>query len=320
MQKRYIYFIVLAVIGFIGIAWLYSNNAPQKPVRIAINPFPSYEFLYLAEQKGFLKEEGLNIQLKPFSSLEDVRLAFERDQVDGICATAIELLQAYANRKKTGQIVILTDYSNGADAIVARNPIRTIKDLKGKKVAIEPKSVNLLILTLALQKYGMSLQDVQIQNIANLDIPDALRQQKVDAAVTYPPMYFDALKIEGVTKIFDSSSLPGEILDIIAVTPDTTTNNPDFVPALRRAWKKAHFYWNNHPAEAEALMAQREGISVKDFHDAIQGIRILSIEDQEALFKNGKVKTVLKNTRDVLKNANDLNSEISEVDQFIYQP
>ena len=65
------------------------GQAPQPPVRIGINFWPGYEFLYLAEKQGFFKQEGVPVELIQFSSMGDARRAFERGQVDAMAVTLI---------------------------------------------------------------------------------------------------------------------------------------------------------------------------------------------------------------------------------------
>jgi Integrase core domain/NMT1-like family len=107
---------------FVAVAALLLNLgcAPEKStsLRVGINPWPGYEFLYLAQEKGVYREEGLEVRLVEFSSLSDARRAYERGQINAIAATVIEVLQARDNSSRSPQIVQVTDYSNGADVIL----------------------------------------------------------------------------------------------------------------------------------------------------------------------------------------------------------
>ena len=68
--------------------------SPEKPttLRVGINPWPGYEFLYLAQEKGFYRDAGLDVRLVEFSSLADTRRAYERGQINAIGTTVIEVL------------------------------------------------------------------------------------------------------------------------------------------------------------------------------------------------------------------------------------
>ena len=67
-----------------------TERAHPTPLRIGINAWPGYEFLYLAQEKGFFREAGVEVQLIEFNSLSDVRRSFERNQIDGFAGTMVE--------------------------------------------------------------------------------------------------------------------------------------------------------------------------------------------------------------------------------------
>ncbi|MEO6752322.1 MAG: ABC transporter substrate-binding protein, partial [Chthoniobacteraceae bacterium] len=113
------------------------GDARQSELRIAINPWPGSEFLYLAKEKGFLAAERLNVRLVEYSSLSDCRVAFESGQVDAMTGTLIDVLMARENSQRISQIVLVSDYSDGADVILARPDITSVPALKGRRVGLE---------------------------------------------------------------------------------------------------------------------------------------------------------------------------------------
>lgn len=259
----------------------------STPIRIATNPWPGYEFLHLAEKKGFLKEEGANIKLVRFSALEDVRRAYETKQVDGMCSTIVELVQAYKHGRAS-QIVIASDFSNGSDVVMARKGIQDITDLKGKIVGLESESLNVFVIARVLEKAGLSLDDIQIKIMSQINIPEAMLSGKIDAAHIYPPYSTELAKHpDQINQIFDSSQIPGEIIDIVALDPDIIKARPDDIRALRRAWDRAIDYAATHPEESNALMGEIEGISTQEFSETMKGIKILRIADYDAIATPG---------------------------------
>ena len=70
---------------FIAVILLLSacRETPNPPLRIAINPWPGYEFLYLAERLKLFEAEGVEVRILQFSSLNDSRRAFELGKADG---------------------------------------------------------------------------------------------------------------------------------------------------------------------------------------------------------------------------------------------
>ena len=287
---------------------LSPRTAVDEPIRIATNPWPGYEFLHLADKKGFFKEEGVNVRLVRFSALEDARRAYERGQVDGMAATLVDLLQA-REHGRLAKIIFATDFSNGSDIIVARKDIHSLADLKGKKIGVESESFSLYVIARALEQAHLSLDDVKLESMDQLNIAEALLKGEIDATHTYPPYSTELMKHQDqVVQLFDSAQMPGEILDIVAIDPALITDRPEDIQAMRRAWDKAVAYGKAHPDEANDIMAHVEGIDVKDFDNALSGVKVLSLAEQEPyMVHGGTLEHVLVQVNDLLhiKNAAD---------------
>ena len=299
--------------------WHFSPSAQvddQRPIRLGLNPWPGYELLYLAQVNGYFKEEGLNIALKQFSALEDVRNAFENNAIDGMCTTLVELLQAKANSGKQGKVTLITDYSNGADEIIARKGITSIQQLKGKKVGVEAKSLGVMILARALQLNGMTPGDVDILYLDQLSMETAFKAGTIDAAVSYPPKSIEMAKIGN--RLFDTSKIPGEIIDIVSFDQATLARHPQLQAALQRAWTKALNYTRLHPTQAHALMAKREGITVSEFSEAMAGLKLVDTPAQSAYFApGGPLERAIDFTIQVLRKSNDLTGDVGSAAQYI---
>ncbi|MCX5690211.1 MAG: ABC transporter substrate-binding protein, partial [Planctomycetota bacterium] len=141
------WFVLLAALLVAAGVWkaIQVRNPVPEPLRIGLNPWPGYEFASLAAAKGYFEVEGVDARLLELSSLGDCRRAFERGQVDGFFGTLIEVLESDARLKRNSQVVCVVDYSDGADSIIARKPISSVAELRGKRVAIESGSVNVLV-------------------------------------------------------------------------------------------------------------------------------------------------------------------------------
>ena len=306
----------VAVFAFLAL----SRPGETRPIRIAINPWPGYEFLYLAQQRGFLLDEGLNIELVPFENLEDVRLAYERGDVDGICSTVTEVLQAHENVGRRANIVLVPDTSNGADVIIARQGIRSVRELRGRRVAVEPQSVNILVLYFALLKNDMKLSDVEILYMPSVEKTEAFASGTIDAVVSYPPDSLEIADTPGARTIFSSAETPGAIIDVIAIDAAALeAAPPDFVPALRRAWTRALDYAAASHQEAYALMAEREGISVADFEMALSGVQLLTVEEQVAAIENGQIEASVLRTSQALAETGSISRAVSNPREFVWR-
>src|SRR5437764_2817775 len=143
-------------------AWLAGCAGHELPLRIGINPRPGNEFLFLAQEKGFFAAQGVDVRLIEYSSLGDVRRAFDRGQLDGMTGTVVELLQSRDATPRAPRAFMVTDISNGSDMILARGNITAVSELAGKRVAAEPESVGMFILARALARQGMTFSAVAV--------------------------------------------------------------------------------------------------------------------------------------------------------------
>lgn len=256
-------------------------RTPRPPMRIAINTWAAFEFAYLAQEKGFFRDEGLDLRLVEMGTLGDCRRAFERAQADAMFASLAEVLIAREQGERDPRIVLVTDATDGADVIVAKPPALSIPDLRGKRIAVEEGSFTIVLLSRALELAGMSLADVKTVSMPVMNMVDALRRGEIDAAVCYPPYSLDALDSGAATKVFDSSRLPGEIIDVVAVDADFARVRMKDAAAFVRAFHRAQDYAREHPAESFAIMAAREHIPPDVFADILtNGIRVFTRDDQ----------------------------------------
>lgn len=283
---------------------------PEKPAsfRLGINPWPGYEFLYLAQERGFYRDEGLEVRIVEFNSLSDARRAYERGQIDALGATVIEVLQARDNSWRSPQIVQVVDYSNGADVILAHPGITNSASLRGARIGVEPASLGIYILARGLDKSGLSLGDVKMVYMDQLAMEDAFRKGDLDAIVTYPPISITLLRDSKANAVFSSAEIPGEVIDVIAVEAEVNHKRPGDVAKLLRAYHRAVAYTRQNPADAYPIMAAREGLTPEEFRQALtDGIRLLSESDQAVYFRpGGKLATVIDTSDRILRQSGQI--------------
>lgn len=271
--------------------------------RVGINPWPGYEFLYLAQEKGFFLEEGLEVRVVEFSSLSDTRRAYERGQINALGATVVEVLQIRDNCSRSPQIVQVVDYSNGADVILARPGITNGASLRGSRIGLELESLGVYVLARGLAQSGLSLADVQMASRDQLSMEDRFRSGRLDAIVTYPPTSTKLLRDTKANTIFSSAQIPGEVIDVIAVEADINTLRHGDVVKFLSAYHRAAAYTQQNPADAYRIMAEREGLTPEEFRAVLTGgIQLLTDSDQVDYFRpGGKLAAVIDTTDRVLR-------------------
>jgi NitT/TauT family transport system substrate-binding protein len=247
----------------------------QPPLRIGTNVWIGAEPLYLARDLGQLDREA--VQLVEYPSASEVSRAFRNQAIDGMVVSLDELF-ALAVDGLEPRIVAVVDVSHGADVVVGRSGMRTMKDLRGKRVAVESGALGAFVLARALTLNGMAARDVSIVPLESNEHPAAFEQGQVDGAVTFDP-YRTQMLAAGAHTLFDSSQIPGEIVDLLAVRASVLEKNPLAVQTLLTGWFKALDHLEREPSDAAARMAVREQITAEQFLQALRGLRIPSRAD-----------------------------------------
>ena len=224
-----------------------------KPYKVGFNAWIGSIAFFVAQQKGFFKELGLDVQTKSFSSPGDGLKPLLSNDLDAVLSTADCVLTVVDKAPGQLKIVYLTDTSSGADAIVAKKDIPNVKALKGRKVAATLGQCNQLLLDKALEKAGLTEKDITLVNMNPDDAGAAFAAGQIDAAVTWEPWI---TKVSGEKKghvIFSSKETPLLILDVLAVNTKGAAKKSAETRAFLKALNRGYEFVQAHRDEAIAL-------------------------------------------------------------------
>jgi NitT/TauT family transport system substrate-binding protein len=263
-----------------GAAALLAGSAgcgrePETRLRIGTNVWIGSEPLYLAREMGYL--DRALVQLVEYPSASEVHRAYRNQAIDGMVISLDELFGLAADGQQPRAILVV-DISHGADAIVARRGIRTMRELKGKSVAVESSALGAFVLSRALALNGMQAGDVNVVHLESNEQPSAFEKGQVDGAVTFDPYRGQLLRAGAVT-VFDSTQIPGEIVDLVAVRDTAFATHPRGLREVLTGWFKALEEMKRHPDEAARRMGVRQQSTGPQFLAALGGLRIPSREE-----------------------------------------
>jgi len=179
---------------------------------------------------------GISIDVVQLNDYVESINQYTVGQFDGCAMTNMDALTIPAAGGVDSTALIVSDYSNGNDGLVIKGAGKTLADIKGMRINLVELSVSHYFLARALEMAGMSERDVQVINTSDADIVAAFSTRDVQAAATWNPMLSEIMAQPGSTQVFDSSKIPGEILDMMVVNTQTLQDNPDFGKALVGAW------------------------------------------------------------------------------------
>jgi NitT/TauT family transport system substrate-binding protein len=274
--------------------------ASSAPISIGYSDWPGWVAWDIVEQQGFFKKHGANVKLVWFPNYSDSLNALAAGQVDSNCQTWGDSMGPLAQGVPL-KAVLVNDNSFGNDAMIAKPGIASVKDLKGKKVATELGTVDHFLMLKALEANGMAESDVQFVNIKVQDCPAAMLAGKIDAAVVWEPSRSKILQdMKGSKSVFDSSSIPGLIPDLLVMKSDIVEKQPEEIQKIVDAWYDAMDWWKAHPDDAVKIMAKRTDSPVDFYKGFIKGTRIFSASEAMAsMTRSDKVTSLYKSGDEV---------------------
>src|SRR5262249_44163012 len=246
----------------------------EPALRIGTNVWIGSEPLYLARELG--RFDPRQVELVEYPSASEVLRAFRNQAIDGMVISLDELFELAVDGFQP-RIVLVVDISHGADVVVGRNGLKTMRDLQGKSVAVESSALGAFVLSRALALNGMQAGDVKVVHLESNEQPGAFEKGLVDGAVTFDPYRGQFLRA-GAKTLFDSTQIPGEIVDLLAVRASAIQEKPKAIRALLTGWFDAIDYMKRDPKDAARRMGVRQQTSAEQFLEAEKGLSWPSLE------------------------------------------
>jgi NitT/TauT family transport system substrate-binding protein len=246
------------IVGSLVLGLMTTGSTAAEPLKVTFSSWVGLGPLYVAKEKGFFDEEGLEVELIVMDDHKAKFAALAAGETD-VNAMSVDEMLNYLSEEQGYRYLFAVDESRGGDGIIANKDIQTVADLKGKSVAYEKGIVSELYLGVLLKEVGLSLGDIDAVNLPFNDAGAAFVEQRVDAAVTGEPWLTKAKQSAHGHLLVDSSSSPGLIVDMLGTTPEKLAARADDLKALYRAWIKAVEFQKANEKEADLIMARGIG-------------------------------------------------------------
>jgi NitT/TauT family transport system substrate-binding protein len=178
---------------------------------------------------------GIDIEVVQINDYVESINQYTAGGFDGCVMTNMDALTIPAAGGVDSTALITGDFSNGNDAVILKDNTE-LKDIAGQEVNLVELSVSHYLLARALDSVGLRERDVTVVNTSDADLVAAFGAGGISAVVTWNPLVSEILGMPGTTKVFDSSQIPGEIIDLLVVNTETLQENPALGKALVGAW------------------------------------------------------------------------------------
>lgn len=270
----------LQTLSLLGLTAIAGCKAVPRPLKIVAGRWPGYEPLFLAQHLGWLEPEIVHVAEVPSNS-SSLR-ALSSGVVQGAALTLDEVLRARSLGLPL-TVAMVFDTSEGADMLLARPAIRSLRELKGKRIGLDEGTNAGLLLATLLEKADLKNSEVTSVMLAFGNQEQAWKTHEVDAIVTYEPIA-GRLLARGARRLFDSRQIPDTIVDVLALRSDFL---PEFNPTALRHLTAAFFaalrYWQQHRVEAIEAMSGHLNVSTTELKRIFEGIAFADVHKNRRL-------------------------------------
>ncbi len=259
-----------------------TANAEVPTFTVGWSIYAGWNPYFYMQKSGILKKwadkYGVAIKVQRFDYAASLD-SFVAKNIDACTMTNMEALDMPASAGVDTTAIITGDYSNGNDAVLVRSGLN-FDTLAGHRVMLVQKTVSEYLLERGMVLSGQQakLSSLRLLNTSDSDIaPAFLNNASNEAVVTWKPMVSQIMLDKNVHSIFDSSKIPGEILDLLVVRTEVL-NRPDgsgarFAKAMNGAWYETmQRLGGGGPMQADAIKgsAAASGDSVDSYREQLK--------------------------------------------------
>jgi NitT/TauT family transport system substrate-binding protein len=299
MRKRLLAAVAvgLAVVAAVAVAAGTGANSTTKanvPIKLAFSTWNGYMALVIAAKEGYYKKHGLDVTYTVIEDPVQRFNAFKAGSLNAIATTVDTFSRSYARGIKSVEVLGL-DASVGGDGIVADKSIKTVKQLKGQKVAVSEGSTSQWLLAYVLSKHGMSLKDVQQVDLTSGDAGAAFVAGRVKIAVTWQPWLSKAEKNPNGHVLVSTKQYPQIITDHVAFAPSFVKQHPDEIKSFIAAYNDAMTLIRKNPNKAFADVKDYLGQSASEIKATMKDVPLWPLSKSRAYYgKKGKPGPIYK--------------------------
>ncbi|NEP00971.1 MAG: ABC transporter substrate-binding protein [Symploca sp. SIO2E9] len=269
-----------------------SSPSATAAVKMGFSAWPGWFPWQVAKEEKLFEANNVKVDLKWFDGYLESIKSLAAGQLDANTQTLNDTISSVAAGSEQ-VIVLVNDNSTGNDKIIVSEDIKTISDLKGKKIAVEEGTVDHFLLLLGLEQEGLSPEDVDIQPLETGAAAAAFVAGQVDGVGVFAPFTTQALKRPGSKELFSSVDFPGAIPDHLVVTRKMIEERPQDVQGLVNTWFTTLDFMAKNSEKSTNILAKRAGVTVEEYKEYDAGTTIFSLEDNLKAFESNNNMTSL---------------------------
>lgn len=230
---------------------------------------------------------GIDVEIVQINDYVESINLYTAGEFDGVSATNMDTVSIPSGGGVDTTALIVGDFSNGNDAIITKGDV-DLAALKGQSVNLVELSVSHYLLARGLDSVGLTEADLSsVVNTSDADMIAAYLTDDVKAVVTWNPLVSEILAGPDATKLFDSSDIPGEIIDLMVVNTETLTDNPNFGKAVAGAWYEVMGLMASGDEAVLTAMAEASGTDLEGYRAQLASTQMFYDPAQAVSFTKG---------------------------------
>jgi len=240
--------------------------------------------------KKWGKKYGIDIDVVQINDYIESINQYTAGEFDACTMTNMDALTIPAAGGVDSTALVVGDFSNGNDGIVLKGK-KKLAAIKGQNVNLVELSVSHYLLARALDTVGMSEKDVTVVNTSDADMVAVYGTKDVTAVVTWNPLLSEIMAMPNSNKVFDSSQIPGEIIDLLVINTDTLAKNPKLGKALVGAWYEIMGTMNGSDmaaTDAKTAMATASGTDLAGYDSQLASTEMFYTPQSAVDFTNSE--------------------------------
>lgn len=243
-----------------------------------------------AEEQGIVQKWAdkydINIDVVQINDYIESINQYTLGQFDGCTMTNMDALTIPAAGGIDSTALIVGDFSNGNDGIVLKNHDQ-LEAIRGQRVNLVELSVSHYLLARGLESVGMSERDIRVVNTSDADLVSVAATRSVTAVTTWNPLLNEILSMPNTHLVFDSSQIPGEIIDLLVVNTETLEAHPELGKALVGAWYETMAHMrdgSSYATEARTWMAEASGTDLAGYELQLNSTKMFYLAEDALAF------------------------------------
>ncbi|MES9963560.1 MAG: NrtA/SsuA/CpmA family ABC transporter substrate-binding protein [Candidatus Sedimenticola sp. 20ELBAFRAG] len=274
-----------------------SAGEPVK-VRIGLAMQPTSSLGIIAAHQGYFEDENIEAVVSEYpSGKRALRDGLFQKNVDVAVSADVPVTMA-ALEKKRFRILAATFNAGNINRVIARSDhdIRTPADLAGKRVATQRASAVHFFLELFMGEHGLTNEQLTLSYMKAEKLPQALAEGRIDAFSMREPYISQAKSLLGDRAVVFSAPGLYRQIDMLLISDEMLSANPDVAAKLLRAFRKAEVFADQQKEKAIAIVAERIGVEVEKIRVIWPSLKLrISLEQFHLLLLESEARWAIRN-------------------------